>query len=349
MPVAQRDDDVALDALRPRRLGKRQLALRHALGPVAEILERHAAELAGGDGHHVLAGLAGLDAAHPGFLVRLDRVHVELRNRAGRELAELMAADAAVVLHAVEIVGDLHVRRTRPCCRRLRIRDLHHRVPVDRRIVFRRRRLVRRRHRGQIELLAGLALHLRRVDEAVAAHPDVVVGLRQIGDDVAALIVGDDDLDVAHRQVARFRDHPDAGLRTLRPAHDAADVVVVDGHRRSSRLLSGTRHGHRNQSGNDGATGDVPSHASPEVSPQPWEGYSSAKHGRLGISPSATPTSRDGNWLERVRYLTPERPLGTPAAKRLGDLGQSALAASGREPTYAVTQSRASGAGNSRD
>ena len=69
VPVAQRDHDVALDALRPRRLGKRQFALGDALGPVAEILERHAAELAGGDGDHVLAGLAGLDATDPGVLV----------------------------------------------------------------------------------------------------------------------------------------------------------------------------------------------------------------------------------------------------------------------------------------
>ena len=230
VPVAQRDDDVALDALRPRRLGNRQLALRDALGPVAEILERHAAELTGGDGDHVLAGLSGLDAAHPGFFVRLDRVHVELRNRAGRELAELMAADAAVVLHAVEIVGDLDVVRRVLAAEDLGLRDLHHRVPVDRRVVLRGFRLVRRRHRRQIELLAGLALHLRRVDEAVAAHPDVVIGFRQIGDHVAALVVGDDDLDVAHRQIARFRDHPDAGLRAAGAAHDAADVIVVDRH-----------------------------------------------------------------------------------------------------------------------
>ena len=189
-----------------------QLALRHALGPVGEILERHAAELAGGDGDHVLAGLAGLDAADPGFFVGLDRVHVEFRNGAGRKLAELMAADAAVVLHAVEIVGDLDVRRRVLAAEDLGLRDLHHREPVDRRIILRGLRLVRRRHGGQIELLAGLALHLRRIDEAVAAHPDVVVGFRQIGDDVAALIVGDDDLDVAHRQIAGFRDHPDAGL-----------------------------------------------------------------------------------------------------------------------------------------
>ena len=241
VPVAQRDHDVALDALRPRRLCIGQLALRHALGPVAEILERHAAKLTGGDGDHVLAGLAGLDAAHPRLFVGLDRVHVELRNRAGRQLAELMAADAAVVLHGVEVVGDLDVVRRVLAAEYLGLRDLHHRVPVDRRVVLRGFRRIGGRHRGQIELLAGLALHLRRIDEAVAAHPDVVIGLRQVRDDVAALIVGDDDLDVAHRQIARFRDHPDAGLRTTGAFHHAADVVVVDGDRRGGRLLRGPR------------------------------------------------------------------------------------------------------------
>ncbi len=44
VPVAQRDHDVALDALRTCRLGERQLALLDALGPVGEILVRHAAE-----------------------------------------------------------------------------------------------------------------------------------------------------------------------------------------------------------------------------------------------------------------------------------------------------------------
>jgi len=95
-------------------------------------------------------------------------------------------------------------------------------------VILRRRRFVRRGHRCQIQLLAGRALHLRRIDEAVAAHPHVVISFRQIGDDVATLVVGDDDADETHRQIARFRDHPNAGFRPLRPGDHAADVVVVD-------------------------------------------------------------------------------------------------------------------------
>ena len=71
-PFPRRDDDVALDALRPRRLVLGQFALGDAVGPVAEILERHAAEIAGELVGHLLAGLAGLDAAHPGFFARLE-------------------------------------------------------------------------------------------------------------------------------------------------------------------------------------------------------------------------------------------------------------------------------------
>ena len=42
-----RNDQVALDALRPLRLCMRQFAIGDAVGPIAEIFQRHAAELAG--------------------------------------------------------------------------------------------------------------------------------------------------------------------------------------------------------------------------------------------------------------------------------------------------------------
>ena len=104
-PVAQRDDDVALDALRPLRLGVRQLALGDAVGPVAEVLERRAAEIAG------QLQLTIISPAWPDCTRRIQassddaNVAEASRNRARREVAELMAADAAVVLHRVEPVG----------------------------------------------------------------------------------------------------------------------------------------------------------------------------------------------------------------------------------------------------
>src|SRR5947208_3323743 len=56
-PFPGRDHDVALDALRPRRLAFRQLALGDAVGPFAVVLERHAAKIAGELVGHLLAGL----------------------------------------------------------------------------------------------------------------------------------------------------------------------------------------------------------------------------------------------------------------------------------------------------
>src|SRR6185503_19356740 len=97
------DHQVALDALRTLRLGERQLAFRDALGPVAQILVRRGSEVAGELVRHLIARLAGLDASHPGFLVRLDAGE-RRRQRARRALAELVAADAADVLHLLEPV-----------------------------------------------------------------------------------------------------------------------------------------------------------------------------------------------------------------------------------------------------
>ncbi len=82
------------------------------------------------------------------------------RERARRELAHLMATDAAVVLHQVEPIGLLDLLRNVAVllAELAGRRDFQHRVPIDRRVILRRGRLVGRRHRAQIELLAGLAV-----------------------------------------------------------------------------------------------------------------------------------------------------------------------------------------------
>src|SRR5262249_60144857 len=103
------------------------------------ILEWRTAELTGEPVHHRLAGLAGGDAASPRFRARLE-VAEGGRDRARRLLPELMAADAVDVRHphAPEVLRDVlrNVGRTAELRRR---RDLEHRVPVDRRVEFRRR------------------------------------------------------------------------------------------------------------------------------------------------------------------------------------------------------------------
>ena len=198
-------------------LAMRQLALGDAVGPVAEILERRAAEVPGELVHHLLAGLARLHAAHPRLLARLELAE-RRRDRARGQLAQLMAADAADVLHLLEPVG---------------LRDLLGDVALAAELALRPGSSASSTSRSpdsiapppprsaprtavRLSSLPGSPSHLRRIDQTVAAHPDLVFGLRQIGDEVAALIVGDDDPGELGRQVGGLRDHPDAGFRPAR-------------------------------------------------------------------------------------------------------------------------------------
>ena len=92
-PIPGRHDNVAFDALRPRRLGERQFALGNAIGPVAEIFERNAAKLAGQRIDHQCRGLSGLHAPDPGLFAALEFAK-RARNRSRRELTKLMTTDA---------------------------------------------------------------------------------------------------------------------------------------------------------------------------------------------------------------------------------------------------------------
>ena len=80
----------------------------------------------------------------------------------------------------------------------------------------------------QIELLAGLRLNLRRVDEAIPAYPDIVGAFRQVGQQVTALIIRDHDFHVSGRQVPGFGDHPHAGFGTFGARDNAGDITGID-------------------------------------------------------------------------------------------------------------------------
>ena len=227
-PLPGSDHDVALDALRPLRLGEGQLALGDAIGPLAVVLVRHRGEIAGELVGHLLARLAGLQATHPCLFRRPD-VRERRRNGARGSLAELVAADAADVLHLLEPVGLRALfGDARAAAEVLRRRNLEHRVPVDRGVVLRGGGLVRRRHRGEIEELARLGAHLGRIHQPVAAHPDAVGRFRQPGNDVAPALVGDHHLRVLGRQVGGLGDHPDARFRSAGARDYAAEVARAD-------------------------------------------------------------------------------------------------------------------------
>ena len=256
-PVPHRDDDIALGALRTLRLDGWGLAVGDARGPVGQGLQAPlgAEPLDGLD--HVLAGLAGLDAPGPSLIVRAEAAEC-LRQSARGLAADGVAVEAAVGLELAQerlLAGEFLVDAVAAVAgagELALIGHLGHRQPVDRRIVFGGGLLVRRRHRGEVDDLARLSLHLGRIDQPIAAHPYVIIGLRKIGQHIAALVVGDHDLDQVGGKVFRFRDHPDAGFRTPWSAHDAAEIGRADADGRLLGVESRRRGGQECRNGDRG-------------------------------------------------------------------------------------------------
>ena len=240
-PVPQRDDQVALHALRPRR-PRGQLAGGDPLRPVGEHRDAALAAEAVHRGAHLVAALPRLHAVVPGFRGGVEVVAALHHARGG--VAELMA-ELAALLHVVDPRRlALHRRRDAvalgPGARKLaRRRRLDQRVPVVPGVVLRGGRLVGRHdgfQRGIVE--RRRELHLRGIDEAVAAHPDVVGGVGQLRQHEAAVVVRHDDLDELRAEVARFRDDPDPGLGTRGALDHPADVALG-----IPRRTLGRRHG----------------------------------------------------------------------------------------------------------
>jgi hypothetical protein len=228
-PVPRRDDDVTLDAGRPRRLRVGQLTLSDPVGPVGKIGVRRAAEQARERIRHHLARLPRLGASHPSLDAVLEVAEL-LRDGASGKTAELVTADALTAFEQTDPFDLRDIGRDVALAAELVLaRHLHHGVPVDRRIILGRRGFVRCRYGGEIELFAGLAVDLRRIDKAVAADPYLVLGLGKIGQHITALIVRDHAAGEPRRQVPGFRDHPHSCLGAAGAPHHAADIVVVDG------------------------------------------------------------------------------------------------------------------------
>jgi hypothetical protein len=93
-------------------------------------------------------------------------------------------------------------------------------------------------------------------ESTVAADPDLVGALRQIGTEIAAAIIGDDDLGQAGRRVGGLGDHPDAGLWTVRARNHAAEIGAADGHRDIAATLRLGRHGGRHRDGGEHHAGE---------------------------------------------------------------------------------------------
>ncbi len=261
-PVPQGDDDIAFDALRPRRLGRGQFAGGDAIGPLAEQLQRALrVELADVRGH-IGAGLARLNAPFPRIRRGFELAEV-WRQCARCLVAELVAGVAAVGLDDVEPLAlalqlDRHAVGAGAGKQAL-VRDFEQRIPIDRRIIFRGRGRARGRCGLQVDILAGFGLHLRRIDETVAANPNSVFRLGQIGYQVTPAVVGDDDLGEFGRKIGRLGDNPDTGFRSVCAGNHAAKVAIADLDRLRGGLLRIKPAGHgRRERGQGGRRNTVP-------------------------------------------------------------------------------------------
>src|SRR4029453_7687680 len=61
------------------------------------------------------------------------------------------------------------------------VRNLEHRIPVNRRIILGRGSFTWRHYGLQVERLSGNRFDLRRIHQPVAAHPNVVIRFGKIG------------------------------------------------------------------------------------------------------------------------------------------------------------------------
>src|SRR4051794_12829524 len=153
-------------------------------------------------------------------------------------------------------------------------------MAVNGRIVLRRRGRVRRDGGPQIKLAAGFGLHLRRVDKAKAAHPDAIVGLWKVRNDVAPLVIGDHDLGHSDRQICRFRNDPHAGFWPVRARDDPTQVVGTKRKDARRALLSLQLRGTGRESGTENRDRDATKGADPEhlaATPSAAQSWHSAK------------------------------------------------------------------------
>lgn len=106
-----------------------------------------------------------------------------------------------------------------------RRRNIEHRIPIHAGIDLSRCCRRCRRRSLEVEQLAGASVDLRRVLQAIAANPDLVIRIRKIGDDEAALIVGHDDLGIFGRKILCLGNNPHARFGALVTSHLPADIV----------------------------------------------------------------------------------------------------------------------------
>ncbi len=235
-PFPFADDDIARNPGGPVRFGKGQLAFGDPRRPIGEQSESARGLQTSDVARHLRLRAARLDAPRPCVRRIVEFIAEHFRDAARARTAERVTSDAAAGLQRVQPSAlGLHAPD-----RKFGLgRNVQHREPIDRRIIFRRGGGTGRRHSGKVEKLPRRGLNLRRIRQPIAAHPDIVIGLRKVGHDVAAAIVRDDDLGELGGKIGGLGNHPDAGFRSCAAGHHAAKVGRTDGH----GGVVGLRHG----------------------------------------------------------------------------------------------------------
>ena len=218
-PVPDRQHDVALEPRRPRRrLGIG--AGRDGVGPAAEHrgLRAEPAEHAG---HHAAAEQLAVQPLQPRLV--------------GGEVLEVGGyLPRALVAEGVALQARLDGRRDLQR-RDVAVGNLQQAEPRGGGIDGGGGPEIGGHGGREVETLPAHPGHPLGVEQAVAAHEDLVAGLGEVGHHVPPLVVGHHDARERRGQVAGLGDHPDPGLGPLRARDHAADVVRVE--RNGGRLL----------------------------------------------------------------------------------------------------------------
>src|SRR6266851_6645493 len=223
-PVPQGDYDIPLDALWPLGLRERQLAGGDTISPIGEEFERHVRIEPRDIPCHERPSATGLNSPRP----CLDRI-LELAESfwygAYSFGAEGVARLAGAGLYDVEpctLARNLGQRKL------ALLRYSKHRKPVNCRIVFRRLPGSRCNHRVQVDDLPRHRLYLRRINQAVASYPHVVIRLGKIRHHVAASIIGNYDFRELGGKIGRLRNHPHARFRPLSAGDHSAEISAAN-------------------------------------------------------------------------------------------------------------------------
>ena len=227
-PFPQRDDDVALDTLRAWRR-RRHGARGNPVTPAGEHLQAPLAAEPAHDVGHLRPALPHLHPMVPGGQCRVELF--EVVDLADDAVSQLVAEHAALLLDVDPLPLMLQVGRDAIPVRSgagelARRRRLDQGIPVVGRVNPSRFGRCGRHGGLDVEGRARLGGDTGRIEQAVAADPDLVAGLGEVGNQVAATVTGHHALDELGRQVGRFGDDPHALFRSVRARDGAADVTL---------------------------------------------------------------------------------------------------------------------------